>query len=424
MTTRCLPGQDSASSSLPASCQRRRNVLVITVGLAPSVVTRTVYALLERTPPRTPQEIHLITTARGAAHWLDPTRNADKELRRIFRQFRIEPVRPKVLVPETANGEPIPDVRTIEQSVAYALALNRLIEEIKSRPGSDLHVSMAGGRRTMSGYCQTAMSFLADRDDELTRAVVEPEALAENPAFFWPGQLQQEIELSSSPSTASQTAVASNAKIVLATIPFLPLRQRLSHNAFARDNSDRWNIAGPPPNRCDVSPLKLLVAERTLVVGGHSVKFCNQEFALYRLLVAAIEECWSVANVHEAGWILVQDFLDPESRPFRAFFDFYRDCFDGTPNEAYWRFKCDIERHLSMREAAAGRDYVANRFKTLRNKIKQRIEKSLPGCLPSLHVVPQSRVVKPKGRIYGLALRRHEIAIIRQPPMGEAKSLT
>jgi hypothetical protein len=134
------------------------------------------------------------------------------------------------------------------------------------------------------------------------------------------------------------------------------------------------------------------------------------------VLAAAIDESWCGVGPdgqgdNHAGWILIRDFLDPRSRPYRKFFEFCRDCFGSHPDEAYWRFKDDIERHLKL-QTAAGQDYVSNRFKTLRNKIKQRMEAELVSYSARRRVMPDSRPVKPKGRSYGLALERYEIEFI------------
>jgi hypothetical protein len=146
------------------------------------------------------------------------------------------------------------------------------------------------------------------------------------------------------------------------------------------------------------------------------VQFGNQEFALYRVLATAIAESWPGVGPegqgdNHVGWILIGDFLDPDSLAFKKFFEFYRDCFDGDPDEPYHRFKSDIDRNLAS-GTAEGRDYVANRFKTLRNKIKEKIIENIPSYAARRRVTPASESAEPRRNKYGLPLEAYEIEIL------------
>ncbi len=415
--TRTAAREIRASAAGASAEHQRRNVLVITLGGAPGVVTETAYALLKRSPRWVPREIHLVTTTFGAKDWHDSDSRANRELAAVFEHFGIAPVRPRLLVPEMSASNPIADIRTEEQNIAFANALTWLIKEIKDRKDTRLHVSMAGGRKTMSSYSQAAISFFAEEDDELTHSLVEPSSLEYSPDFFWPKQQQQDIDVSKRPPPPPTKIIkASTAEITLVPSPFLRLRQHMKRIPFAKQNFDHWTLTERVQANLDAYTVKLRVKEHTLIINGQLVKFGNQEFALYRVLATAIDESWRGVGPdgqghNHAGWILIRDFLDSVSRPYRKFFEFYRDCFSGHPDEAYWRFKDDIERHLNFK-TAAGQDYVANRFKTLRNKIKQRLQAEIVSYSARRRVMPDSRFVKPKGRSYGLALERHEIEII------------
>jgi CRISPR-associated protein (TIGR02584 family) len=405
----------------------RHNVLVITLGGAPGVVTETAYALLSRSPRWVPHEIHLVTTTFGAKDWSNPDSRANRELRAVFRHFDVAPVDPRLLVPEISAGNPIADIRTEEQNVAFANALTWLIKEIKERSNTRLHVSMAGGRKTMSSYSQAAVSFFAEANDELTHSLVEPSSLEYSPDFFWPQQQEQDINVSKRPPPSPPNIVkASTAEVTLVPSPFVRLRQHMRHIPFARQNFDHWTLTERVQANLDAYSIEVRVEDGTLVVHEQQVKFGHQEFALYRVLAAAVAESWRGVGPEgqgddHVGWVLIRDFLDPASRPHRRFFEFYRDCFSGHPDEAYWRFKNDIEVHLKL-ETAGGQDYVAGRFTTLRNKIKQKLETGIGSYSVRRRVMPETRAIKPKGRSYGVALEPHEIAIIPRPPANEPET--
>ena len=399
----------------------KRNVLVITLGGAPGVVTETVYALLKRVPPWIPQEIHLVTTTFGARVWSDPESRPNRELAALLAHFGCAPITPFVLVPETGDRMPIDDIRSEEENIAFANALTWHLMGIKEQPDTRLHVSMAGGRKTMSSYSQAALSYFAEEHDELTHILVNPPTLEYSPDFFWPGQEQQDIDVSKRPPPPPpQTVKASSADIAMVPSPFLRLRDHMKRIPFAKSNFDHWTLTERVQAKLDAyaAGITLRVADRTFTVGGGKVQFGNQEFALYRVLATAILESWPGTGPegqgdNHVGWILIADFLDPQSTAFTKFFEFYRDCFDGHPDEPYHRFKSDIERNLSS-GTAEGRDYVANRFKTLRNKIKERILEGVPSYAARRRATPVSESAEPRGNKYGLPLESYEIEIVQR----------
>lgn len=394
----------------------RRNVLVVTLGGAPGVVTETVYALLDRKPAWVPHEIHLVTTAFGANFWQDPNARIHRELKALFAHFRAPPVQPALVVPKTGSGQPIKDLRSEAETVAFANALTWLAMELKERENTWLHMSMAGGRKTMSSYAQAAMQYFAEEADQLTHTLVEPQSLEYHPDFYWPGQAQQQIDVGG--NGAQHIVQAASAKIALVPSPFVRLRPHLKRIPFARNNFDHWTLRERMQARLDAyaPAVTLNVADCTVVVDGSTIEFGKQEFALYRLLATAMTGAWPGVGpegqgANHTGWILIGDFLNPQSDALRAFFDSYKDCFEGAPDETYWGFKGDIEQNLGYR-TAAGRDYVANRFKTLRNRVKTKLVDGVASYAARRAVTPVSLSAEPKGYKYGLQLEPHEIEIV------------
>lgn len=408
---------DGDDSRLGVADRQGRHVLVMTLGCTPAIVTETVWALFNRSPTWIPQEIYLVTTIRGTRDWTDPTSRANRELTAVYERFETEPVRPQLIVPEISAGKPITDLRTEEQSIAFANGLTWLIKELKEDSRTRLHVSMAGGRKTMSSYAQAAISFFAEEDDELTHTLVEPSSLESSIDFFWPEQEQQEVGISERTLGSSAFVMAAAATVTLVPSPFLRLRPYINRIPFAKQKFDHWTLVKRAQDRLGVQAIRLRLDDQSLLVNGEVVRFGNQEFALYRVLAAAIDESWRGVGPdgqggNHVGWVLIKDFLDPRSLPYKKFFEFYHDCFKGVPDEAYWRFRNDVEYHLKLKEIVAGQDYVSARFKTLRNKIKQRLDAGIVSYSARRRVMPDTRSLKPKGRSYGLALERHEIEIL------------
>ena len=395
-----------------------RNVLLITLGGAPGVVTETVWALLkERRPPWVPHEIHLVTTTFGAKDWRDPESRARRELVALFTH---PPVAPVLLIPQMNDGTPIDDIRTEAENIAFANALTWRVMEIKQVPNTRLHVSMAGGRKTMSSYSQAAISYFAEEHDELTHILVNPPSFEYSPDFFWPRQGQQEIDVSKRPPPPPSKIVrAESASVALVPSPFLQLRPHIKRIPFAKDNFDHRTLTRSMQLKLDAAAgvVILRVEDQTLIVGGVPVQLGNQEFALYRVLATALMETWPGAGPegvgdNHRGWVLIKDFEDRRSLAYRSFFDFYRDCFEGAEDGHYENFTDEIDRVFAEEGDEAGRTYLANRFKSLRNKIGTRLTDCVASYALRRRVMPVSKHVKKTGWCQGLALEPHEIEIV------------
>ena len=349
-----------------------------------------------------PHEIHLITTTFGARDWREPGSRPNRELAALLAHFGCVPIAPLILVPQTGDGAPIGDIRTEEENIAFANALTWHIMQIKERPNTRLHVSMAGGRKTMSSYSQAAISYFAEEHDELTHILVDPPSLEYSPDFFWPRQAQQDIDVSKRPPPPPQQIVqASSARIAMVPSPFLKLHRHMKRIPFAKNNFDHWTLTERVQAKLDAAAavVTLRAGDQTLVIDGAPVKLGIQEFALYRVLATAIVEAWpgvgpeGMGHNHK-GWILIKDFTDRTSLAYRKFFDFYRDCFEGTEDDDYENFTEEIRRAFEQEGDATGRAYLADRFKSLRNKIKTKLAEGVASYVIRRRVTHDIRHVK------------------------------
>ena len=194
-------------------------VLLCTVGLAPQVVTETLYALASLARPRfRPARLILLSTAAG----LELAR------RTLFQRprgavFRLAADWPEVRVPEpefvTLEGPrgPLPDIRSSEEAASAADQICSLLHRLTREDMPPLHVSIAGGRKTMGAVMAAAMSVYARRDDAMSHVLVSP-PYENRPDFFYPDPADPE----------SQRAVT------LARIPLVSLRGHLPDHLLAR----------------------------------------------------------------------------------------------------------------------------------------------------------------------------------------------
>ncbi|WP_194745343.1 CRISPR-associated ring nuclease Csm6 [Thermaurantiacus tibetensis] len=259
--------------------------LIFTTGETPQVVTETLWALSHRDPPWLPDRILLATTARGAEVYrngrsdargvLPPLLGAGGRLAELWRQ--LAPGRPlpepKVLVPEGPHG-PIEDLRTEAEVEAFAETLLKAVAGVTAGQEGELHLSLAGGRKTMSFLAGQVLSLLARPQDVLSHVLIEPASLEFRPDFWWPGD--------GSPGSE-------DAQVGLHQVPFLRARAWVDpETILAGPEGSRFRAAIARANLGLADPdVALDLSTCRVEAGGLSVTLTPREAAALALVFVA-----------------------------------------------------------------------------------------------------------------------------------------
>mgnify|MGYP000137289223 FL=1 len=207
-----------------------RRVLLVVTGMSPQVVTETLYALVTD-QDFVPTEVRVITTLNGKVkvrHGLLGEGGVGQGGH--FAQFCLDyGLVGDIAFPEShialihsQNGEPLPDIRTPEENRDAADSIVQLVQDLCRDPHCALHVSIAGGRKTMGFFVGYALSLFARAQDRLSHVLVS-EPYENNPAFYYPPPVSRLI-----PDYHGNELDASLAKVMLAEIPLVRLRDGLS----------------------------------------------------------------------------------------------------------------------------------------------------------------------------------------------------
>ncbi|MBP8198387.1 MAG: TIGR02584 family CRISPR-associated protein, partial [Chromatiaceae bacterium] len=157
-------------------CYPRRILLAVT-GLTPQVVTETLYALaVQRQPAFIPTEIHLLTTAEGAEAARLGLLSADPGwFHRLCRDYALPAMTfdaSHIQVLRDVDGAPLEDIRTPADNQRAADTITETLRTLTADPDAALHVSIAGGRKTMGYYLGYALSLFARPQDRLSHVLV------------------------------------------------------------------------------------------------------------------------------------------------------------------------------------------------------------------------------------------------------------
>lgn len=204
-----------------------RRVLLAALGLTPQVLTETVYALATAPPESrwVPTDVQVITTAEGADRaklaLLSPSQNWFGRLcRELGLEIRFDESGIHVLRGEAGI---IDDIRTEADNVAAADQIAALVEAATRDPNAAVHVSLAGGRKTMGFFLGYAISLYGREQDRLSHVLVSA-PYESHPGFFYPTR-ESGVIFTQPPD--SRPLDTSRAKVTLAEIPFVRLRPLL-----------------------------------------------------------------------------------------------------------------------------------------------------------------------------------------------------
>lgn len=243
-----------------------RRILLAVTGLSPQIVTETLYALTAAAR-FIPTEIHLLTTLEGArlakAALLHPDGGQFHALLADYPQAgnpAFDDSRIHLIA--GPDGAPLADIRTPEENAAAADAITALVAELTRDDHAALHVSIAGGRKTMGFYLGYAFSLFARPQDRLSHVLVSP-PFENHPEFFFPPAAPRRLATRDGRHVDTAEAV-----VTLAEIPVVRLRHGLPQALQDGRASFNETVAAlqasfaPPQLRIDLAARQARCGER------------------------------------------------------------------------------------------------------------------------------------------------------------------
>jgi CRISPR-associated protein (TIGR02584 family) len=195
-----------------------RRAMVAALGLAPPVVTETLWALAVQ-QNFVPTEIHLVTTLAGKARAEAVLMGPQGSLAALAKDIGIETV---AAVPVTIHliggADRLTDIDSQSDNLAAADLFASVIGRLANDPEVAIHVSLAGGRKTMGFLAGYALSLFGRPQDRLSHVLVK--LPFQNMAdFHFPPKVPREVLDASGKAHSS-----SDCGLVLAEIAFVRLR--------------------------------------------------------------------------------------------------------------------------------------------------------------------------------------------------------
>ena len=354
-----------------------RTVLVAVCGLSPAVLTETIWALSHENPRVIPDQIIALTTERGCREINDQLFGKDEvwlQLRAVLLgpghandrrlDFDNTPDRVKIIHRrDGARRVPIVDLTSHEDNKAIADALVDELWTHTSKPDTRVIASLAGGYKTMSALCLSAMQLLAAPGDRATHVLVGGGFKQARPRFFFPEQRQQNLTGPSGPLHARDATT----KIQLIDVPVIPLRRWFedllhtkppSYDVLLTQGSAALDANQSADLRLELGPVVLpagVKSRHVVAINGNPVRLTPDQFAYLRFFAErarktepAFERAIDVVE-EMTGWLF--EVREREPRYYRM-----SEAFEsgGFTAESLGKRISDLRRALS-KSCAAGR---------------------------------------------------------------------
>lgn len=268
----------AATTPVSFSASYHPRILLTVAGLSPQVLTETIYALARQPEAALPTEVHVLTTREGAERARLTLLSARPGwFARLLREYRLPEITfaaGHIHLLRDKRRRPLPDIRTPEENALLADQVTALVRRFTASAGSQLHVSIAGGRKTMGFYAGYALSLYGRPQDRLSHVLVSP-PFESHPEFFFPSRRPRTIF-----DREGRPLDAARAQVSLAEIPFVRMREQLSHELLARGAGFSATVAAlnrvPGP-----VGLRLRPGACSVCAGGAELRLAPREMAFY-----------------------------------------------------------------------------------------------------------------------------------------------
>lgn len=259
-----------------------KNILLLVTGMSPAIVTETVYGLavnpMEGRDKWIPDEIHVISTEHGLVQVKDRLLK-EGNFNKLLQDYNLPSIRfdESLLYPIVdEQGQPQYDLRTPQDNERAANLICEKVRQFTSDSNIELHVSIAGGRKTMGFYIGYALSLYGRSNDHMSHVLVEAKFdETKVPNFYYPTPEDVFVK-----DYAGNSWNAKDAKIWLSYIPFVRLRSSIPENRLLKEASfseivNSINLAQQPIK------ITLDISMQTITVNTITAKLPSREFAFY-----------------------------------------------------------------------------------------------------------------------------------------------
>lgn len=258
-----------------------KNILFLVTGMTPQIITETIWALAcnpENDEQWIPDEVHVLSTQDGltqiksrlfADGIFEQFKTAYPKLSQV--QFGVE----QLHVIQNEQHEALADLKTPDDNESAANCICEKVQQFTQDDDVKLHVSIAGGRKTMGFYAGYALSLYGRAQDEMSHVLVEDKFESARD-FFYPT-----LEDTFVTDRLGKVWNVKDAQVWLAKIPFVRLRDAVKDKHQVKNDNFSQTVSKINESFNDVT-LKIDLAKQVIIVNNKFTigDLAPREFAL------------------------------------------------------------------------------------------------------------------------------------------------
>ena len=230
----------------------------------------------------------------------------------------IDPIETTIHCGVRSDKSLVDDIRDEVDAIIFGDLITNLIKSITDDENTKLHLSLAGGRKTMSYHAGAAISFFARYRDRLSHALVSPKELEHCPNFWWPGQNEELVahrHLINGKQKLFSTSLE-DASVDLIYTPFVRLGGRLKGQTFEEGKTYQQFVDQANPTD-ELPELTVNILEKTVTIGEFELDLEPWLLAIYVMILER----------HLDGILplKVSDLLYCEHKPYVRLLEIYAD---------------------------------------------------------------------------------------------------
>jgi len=170
-----------------------KNILLLVTGMTPQIITETVWALAcdpDNQNPWVPDEIKVVTTLDGIKEIEKTLLGREGIFQKMIREYGLSHIqfdKESLIAITDKDNQPLVDLKTPSDNEQAADKICNTIRMLTQNCNDTLHVSIAGGRKTMGFYAGYALSLYGRVQDALSHVLVSSEYEMLR-GFFYPAK--------------------------------------------------------------------------------------------------------------------------------------------------------------------------------------------------------------------------------------------
>ena len=373
-----------------------KRTLIAVCGLAPQVITETVYALCQQ--GRRPDLVVVLTTREGRDACLTELFDGEKgawyrlldDLKIPIEAIDFSPHR--ILAVSGPRGRELSDIRDESDNAAFLKACMHAAWEHSRVADNPVFYSIAGGRKTMGACLAFAAQAYGRPQDRIFHVLVSPE-FENSREFYYPPTPPVHITLRDG-SNEPYTKSTRYARIQLVPMPFFSFRNQLEDRYLQRAYDPATLLSSLVREECPQMVVDL--SQGKLTWKNQQLDLPPVQMALYALL-AEIKKDHHCADEPcaccDACWLPQHQLLEKQQTLSRL----YRALAPG--------------RQPQEMSNSGIYGLTPDNFNSYRSKLNRAIEKRF-GVLDAELLRIGSSGKRPHVR-YGLKIRREQLVIVR-----------